>query len=227
VQPEDRDFADIPDPASFGDAPLPPIAPRLPSPTRREVTRRRVLGIASAVLWPMVILVAWGLRPRGSVDTGSMGLQSALWSAAIVVAAFAAFSGGKRGLGQDVRRSEILVFGGLLAFALIALFWIPARADTAFGAVGPASLLAPCMTLGLFVALPMLLAAGWSLRHAFVRAAGWRGATLGAAAGFGGVFVLTLHCGSPFGGHVLIAHGLPLVVATLAGALAGHRFARA
>jgi hypothetical protein len=221
-------FADIPDPAlRSASEPRSAMPPSGPSLTRRQLGRRRAVALAAAALWPIAIVGAWGLRQRESVEMSSMGAQSAVWIALIGLAAFVAFSRGKSGLGRPVRWAEWVVGAGLLSFLLIALLWIPARAVAGFAAVGPASLLAPCVGLGLFAAVPMLVVASWPLRHAMVQGAGWRGASLGAAAGFGAVLVLTLHCASAFGGHVLLAHGAPLVVATLAGAFIGARFGRA
>jgi Negative regulator of sigma F len=235
MKPEDRRddrpgdvFADIPDPAfRSASQPLSSMTPGGASLTRRQLGRRRTVALAAAALWPVAIVGAWGLRQRESVDTGSMALQGALWIVLIVLAAFVAFSRGKRGLGRPVRWAEWVVGGGLLSFLFIALLWIPARAVIGFAAVGPASLLQPCIGLGLFAAVPMLMVASWPLRHAMVQGAGWRGATVGAAAGFGAVLVLTLHCPSAFGGHVVLAHGAPLVIATLAGAFIGARIGRA
>jgi hypothetical protein len=40
------------------------------------------------------------------------------------------------------------------------------------------------------------------------------------------VVVLVLVCGSPYGGHIALAHGMPLIVATLIGAWGGSRIGR-
>jgi hypothetical protein len=66
-----------------------------------------------------------------------------------------------------------------------------------------------------------------ALRRSFVAGAAWRGALVGAACGFVAAFVLTLHCASPFGGHVVLAHGVPIGVAAAVGAFFGIRVGRA
>ena len=68
--------------------------------------------------------------------------------------------------------------------------------------------------------VPVLLVALWALQRAFPSAAGWRAAALGAAVGLVGSLVLTMHCGSPFGGHVALAHGLPIIIAAVGAAFA-------
>jgi hypothetical protein len=40
------------------------------------------------------------------------------------------------------------------------------------------------------------------------------------------VVVLVLVCGSPYAGHIALAHGMPLVIATLVGAWGGSRIGR-
>jgi hypothetical protein len=87
-------------------------------------------------------------------------------------------------------------------------------------------MLESCFQIGLTVAAPMALLAVWTMRRSFPSGAGWRGAALGAAAGLAGVVVLVLLCGSPYGGHIALAHGLPLVIATLIGAIGGMRLGR-
>jgi hypothetical protein len=64
------------------------------------------------------------------------------------------------------------------------------------------------------------------MRRAFPAGAVWRGAALGAACGLAGVVVLVLLCGSPFGGHIALAHGMPLVIATVIGAFGGSRMGK-
>lgn len=223
------EFSDIPDllPPSLEGGPLPVAPSGGASPTRRQLGRRRALALVAASSWPLALLVFWGLRQRGSASMGFMTAQSAMWIALLAIAAWVAFSKGRRGLGRPIRSLEAVVLGGLVLFLLVALLWLPAGAATSFGEIGPASLLAPCVSLGLFAALPMLLIAAWPMRRTLVSGAAWRGALLGAAAGFGAVFVLTLHCGSTYGGHVALAHGAPLLVATLAGAALGARLGRA
>jgi hypothetical protein len=83
-----------------------------------------------------------------------------------------------------------------------------------------------CFQIGLTVAIPMLILAAVAMRRSFPSGAGWRGAALGAACGLGAIVVLVLLCGSPFGGHVAIAHGMPLVLATLIGAWGGRALGR-
>jgi len=227
-RPAFGDFSDIPDvlPPSLDRAPLPLAPPGRASPNRAQFGQRRALALGVAALWPLVPLAVWGLRPRASAGLGFLAAQGVTWIALLLVAAFVAFSGGRRGLGRSVRSIEAVVLGALFSFLVVALLWLPSGSAGGFAEIGPASLLTPCVTLGMLVAAPMLLVAAWPLRRTLPSGAGWRGAALGAAAGFAAVLVLTLHCSSTFGGHVALAHGAPVVLATLAGAAFGARAAR-
>jgi hypothetical protein len=227
-EPLAAEFLDIPDPlqAPIGRAPLPAV-PSEASPTRLQLGRRRALALGVAALWPLVLLAVWGFRQRGSADMGFMAAQGATWTALIALASFLSFSRGRRGLGAPIRAVEAVVLGGLLVFFFVALFWLPSGDASAFAEMGPPALLPPCLSLGLFASLPMLLVATWPMRRTLVNGAAWRGAALGVAAGFGAVLVLTLHCSSTFGGHIALAHGAPLLVAAVAGAILGARLGRA
>ena len=154
-----------------------------------------------------------------------MAAQFALWAVFLSFAAWFALSGGKRGLGRPVRDLRVIAFGAPLAFIALAYLWLPPH-ERAGRSLGGANMLGGCLEIGHQVALPMVLLAAIAVRRSFPAGAVWRGAALGAACGLGGVLVLVLLCGSPFAGHIAIAHGAPLVLATLAGALAGSKVGR-
>jgi hypothetical protein len=220
-------WSDIPDPL-LGSAPPPssPMkAPTLPAATRAQVHVQRFVFLGAAVLWPAIVFVYYGGGWRGhGVDF--VAAQFALWSACLLFAGWVALSTGTRGVGQPIGWLRIAAVGAPLGFVLLALFWLPSNGKP-FGDVGPPAMLEGCFQIGLTVAAPMVLLAVWAMRRSFPSGAVWRGAPLGAAAGLGGVVVLVHLCGSPYGGHIALAHGLPLVIATLVGAVGGTRLDRA
>jgi hypothetical protein len=229
MAPEPKDWLDIPDPwgASPPSARKAPPSPPAASPTRADLKRRRVVALVASLAWAGAVLALFGFREELADNAGLVAGQAALWSAFVALALALAIGKGRRGLGSPVDRARVVALGAPLAFLVAALFWLPRVQGASFGATGPLFGLVACFTTGVVVAIPMIALSLWSVRRSFPSAAGWRGALLGAASGLGAVLVLTLHCGSPFGGHVALAHGMPLVLSSLAGAWLGTRFARA
>jgi hypothetical protein len=222
-------FLDIPDPLNIAREAPPAPMPRFdaPSPTRSEMRRRRRWALRAAFILPLLALAIYGVREQLRENALLVLVQCATWLALLAIASIAALSRGRAGMGSSVRLAEIVAFLAPASFLALALGWVPQQAHTELGAVGPVAQIFKCMSLGLAVSLPLLLVAIWSLRYAWVSAAGWRGAALGAASGLVAVFALTLHCGNDFGAHIAIGHGTPLVLSTLIGALLAIRWARA
>ena len=227
---DDRHLAD-----AWGDIPDPIVgsterraesmkAPAVDSPTRTQRRLQRFVLLAAAVLWPAGVLLYYGGGWRGK-GLDYVAAQFAIWAGSLLCAAWVALSAGKRGIGRPMSWLRIAALGAPLAFMVLALFWLPPNGK-AFGDVGPPAMLEGCFQIGLTVAVPMLVLAVGAIRRSFPSGAGWRGAALGAACGLGGVVVLVLLCGSPYGGHIALAHGMPLVIATLVGAWAGVRLGR-
>ena len=219
-------FSDIPDPiARSSERPAAAMkAPAVASPTRSQVRLRRFVLLGAAVLWPAGVFAYYGGGWRGrGVDY--VAAQFAIWAGSLLFSAWIALSAGRRGVGRPVPWLRIAAIGAPLAFLFLALFWLPPNGKS-FGDVGPPAMLEGCFQIGLTVAMPMLILAVGAMRRSFPSGAGWRGAALGAACGLGGVVVLVLLCGSPYGGHIALAHGMPLVIATLVGAWGGTRLGR-
>ena len=224
-RPDDA-WSDIPDPlAGMPRSPAPDLkAPATPSATRSQVKLQRLLFIGSAVLWPVGVFLYYGGGWRGhGIDF--VAAQFTLWAAFLLFAGWVALSAGARGVGRPVPWLRMAAVGAPIGFVLLELFWLPPNGK-AFGALGPPAMLEGCFQIGLTVAVPMLVLAVLAMRRSFPSGAAWRGAALGAACGLGGVLVLVLLCGSPFGGHIAVAHGLPLVIATLVGAWGGRTIGR-
>lgn len=150
------------------------------------------------------------------------------WSCSFFLAigtAFAALWPGRFGLGIAVRANATWAVLSPLAF------WI-----AALGARAP--YLAPfdpqrglhillCLDLTLtFAALP-LLALSLGLRRVLAGPARLRATLLGASAGLWAGTTMNLHCPNVDGLHVALGHGLPVLLATLFGAVVLARTARA
>jgi len=222
----DPAWLDIPDPLLRPAEPRssPAVAPAAESPTRSQVRWQRLVALAACVVWPAIVLMRSGFRRP--FEGSFLVPQTLVWAALLILTAWASVSSGRRGLGRPVRLAELLAIGAPAAFVVLGLFWLPGQAPNRFGEIGPIALVPNCVALGLSVAIPMLVASAWSLMRSFPTGASWRGAALGAACGLGAALVLTLHCGSQFGGHIALAHGGPLALTTLAGAIFGSKLGR-
>jgi hypothetical protein len=234
MAPDDR-FAemwnDIPDPIASGEPEVssdrPMRAPVAPSPTRGATKLRRMVALAAFVAWPLLLRLVWGLRPDIEERLSFVLGQTALFGLLLVAVLLVAVLPGRRGLGRPVSLVRLAAIGAPIVFAVVGLLWLPSGAPGSFGEVGPWGPVMKCLSLGLLVALPMLMVGLWAMRRAFPSASGWRAAALGAGLGLVGSVVLTAHCGIQLGGHVALAHGLPIVIAALLGAALGSKVARA
>jgi len=216
----DEIWKDIPDPLvpSSAAATRSVEPPRDASPTRAAMKSRRAVALAAMVAWSAVVLLRWGFRPQ--IASSFVVGPAILFAVLLVSAGLIAISPGRRGLGGPVSRAQMAALGAPIAFMLIGLFWLPPDSPGSFGDIGPGAAIGACLSIGLLVVVPILLVALWALQRTFPSGAGWRAAALGAAVGLVGSLVLTMHCGSPFGGHVALAHGLPIVIAAVGAAFA-------
>ena len=214
-----REWFEIPDPmatrASLHERRQP--APAGPSLTRRQVTVRRMVALPAVIGWSLAVVAA--IHPRSGLGPHLMPIaaQCAIWIGLSLLGVHAAAARRRHGLGSPAWVAEILALAAPVVFVALAFVWLPAADGGGSTAVGPLRALLACFGVGLLVAVPALCLAAWALRHAFVTAPAKRGAAVGAACGLLAAAVLTLHCGSSQSGHVALAHGLPLVAATLLG----------
>ena len=198
-----------------------------PSPTRADMRRRRQAALAASVLWAATVLAFFGLR-QGLVDRASfVAGQTILWSLLLTSALVLSVGAGRRGFGGPLTWARAVTFGAPFLFLILGLVWLPEGTSTSFGALGPPLRIVACFLVGILTSAPIVVVAFWAVRRSFPSAAGWRGALLGAASGLTASIVLTLHCGSPDGGHIALAHGLPIVVSAIAGSFLGTKIARA
>jgi hypothetical protein len=84
-----------------------------------------------------------------------------------------------------------------------------------------------CLDLTLAWAAVPLFCAGLTLRRAFPSGARFRGGLVGAACGLFSGATMNLHCPNVDGAHVMLGHGIPVVMAALVGALVLARWSKA
>jgi hypothetical protein len=127
-----------------------------------------------------------------------------------------ALGSGKLGLGLKIGLVSTLAILGPVSFCVIALGApIPRVAE-------PGTLIDTVLCFDItvaWVAVPLLCAA-ITLRGAFAAGARWRSALVGAGIGLFAGATMNLHCPNVAPAHMLLGHGLAVVVAAVLGALA-------
>lgn len=220
-------LGDIPDPGDLARGPLPPLrVPSIDAPARTVVQQRRVLALVASVAWLGAHLVVYGVRPDlRQLPALYVAAQIALPFLTALVSVFVGLASGKLGLGLRVGLVSVLTVLGPTAFALIAL-GAPVPSVVPDGAGSLIGMLVCFDITVAWAAVPLLFAA-LAYRGAFPAAARWRSALVGAGAGLFAGAVMNLHCPNLAPAHMLFGHGLPVILATLAGALLLARRARA
>ena len=222
TSPTDPEFAallgEIPDPAASAS-----VAPslRLPSlpgaPTRQVVQGRRAAALIGGLSWLGVHLAVYGVRTdlAGLPFTyvaAQIALPVLLATGSLVVA----LGSGKLGLGLKIGLVSSLAILGPASFCVIALGAPIPRVPE------PGTLLDTVLCFDItvaWVAVPLLCAA-ITLRGAFAAGARWRSALVGAGIGLFAGATMNLHCPNVAPAHMLLGHGLAVVVAATLGALA-------
>lgn len=219
-------FGEIPDPGAV----LPPSPSALPrvrelaaSPARDTVRKRRLAALIGSAAWLLTHLAVYGLRSDlHELPTLYVAAQILLPFLVALVSLFAALSYGKLGLGSRIGVVSGLVLLGPLAFCLVAL-GAPAPHFTAADEPSLLGILVCFDITVAWTAVP-LLSAALVLPGAFAAGVGWRSALVGASVGLFAGATMNLHCPNAAPLHVLMGHGLPVLVATLLGALVlGYR----
>jgi hypothetical protein len=220
-RPTDPEFAEllgeIPDPAQ-ATSPAPLRRPSLPAaPTRQLVQRRRVAALVGGLSWLGVHLAVYGIRTDLSglpftYVAAQIALPVLLATSSLVVA----LGSGKLGLGLRIGLVSTLAILGPASFCLIALGApVPRTPET--GTLVDTVL---CFDITVaWVAVPLLCAA-ITLRGAFAAGARWRSALVGAGIGLFAGATMNLHCPNVAPAHMLLGHGLAVVVAAALGAVA-------
>lgn len=218
-------FGEIPDP----NAALRPVRTplRVPerdvSPARDSVQKRRRAAFAGSAAWLLTHLIVYGVRSdfRG-LPWLYVAAQVLLPFLVASASLFAALAYGKLGLGAKIGLVSGLVLLGPAAFCLVALGApLPHVAES-----DESSLLGILVCFDITVAwtaVPLLCAA-LALPGAFATGVRWRSALVGAAIGLFAGATMNLHCPNAAPLHVLTGHGLPVIVATILGAVVlGYR----
>jgi hypothetical protein len=220
-------LADIGDPfAEDASAPIRPMDPsRTPaqSPTRSRMRALRAVALAAALLYDAAWLVLRERRPDlGSMSTANLVIGIAIPLIAAALALGAATRSGPRGLGLPAARVAALALAVPAFFAAATLLSAPADAsDPLFWRRAAA-----CMAVTAILTLGPMALALWAFRRAFAAAAGWRMAAVGLAAGALAAATMSLACPISAASHVIVGHGLVMIVAALAGALLAPALAR-
>jgi hypothetical protein len=221
-------LADIGDPfAEDASARIRPMdrsrTPLGPSPTRSRMRTTRAIALAAALLYDAAWLVFHERRPDlGSMSTVGLVLGIAIPLSAACLALGAAVRRGPRGLGIPAGRMAALAIAGPVLFVVATLVAAPPDAgDPLFWRHA-----AGCMAVTAILALGPMALALWAFRHAFAAAAGWRTAAVSLAAGAFAAATMSLACPITAASHVIVGHGLVMIVAALAGALLAPALAR-
>lgn len=218
-------FGEIPDPcaasSSFG--PATSVRAVEDAPARDAVRKRRAAALTGSAAWLLAHLTVYGVRSDfpelPSLYVFAQVLLPFLVAAASLVAALSA---GKFGLGLKIGLISGLALLGPLVFCLVALGApMPHAADAeASSLIG----IFVCFDITVAWTAAPLLAAALSLPGAFATGARLRSALVGAAVGLFSGATMNLHCPNVAPLHMFMGHGLPVVVATVLGALVlGYR----
>lgn len=215
----DKPFNDIPDPFEHKRdaiaATLSQAEARAPSeraPTR--ATRRAHFAAALIVTLVSTTFVVryWGFRP--DIASVYVVLPLALWIAAVGFSLISLLKPDARGLVRNIRVIWAIVLGLPLLFAVSA-GWadksgepFPFVWDTAF----------PCVKWAGIAGIGPIVAAILLFRRSFISAPVWRGAAAGAAVGLSAGLTVHSVCPHTDPTHVLVTHGLPILIGALLGA---------
>jgi hypothetical protein len=218
-------FSEIPDPSPLQEAapPLLRLPELLPSPERSRVRKHRLAALTCSVAWLFTHLVFYGIRTDfHGLPVLYVAAQILLPFGVAVASLFVALSYGKLGLGARIGLVSGLAVLGPLAFCLVAF-----GAPVPYVADSDASSLRGnlvCFDITVAWAAVPLLCAGLTLPGAFASGVRWRSALVGAAIGLFAGATMNLHCPNVAPLHVLMGHGLPVIVATILGAVVlGYR----
>ena len=217
----DPDFvarlAEIPDPAGSAPSRRELEPPSLPATATRQLVRsRRLAALLGGLAWLGVHLTVYGVR----ADLSALPLTYALAQIVLPISLatgslFVALGRGKLGLGLKSGLISSLAVLGPASFCVLAL-GAPAPRSPEGGTLID-TLLCFDITIA-WVAVPLLCAA-ITLLGAFATAARWRSALVGAGIGLFAGATMNLHCPNVAPAHMLLGHGLPVVVAALLGGL--------
>lgn len=217
-----EDFGSIPDPArGVVSRPAPaPTPPGDPSPTRDQRRRRNLIALGFALAW--LAFLVWRLGLRGNIADAGLLASLGAWALVSGGGLALALRPNARGLPPSLRAVQII----LLALAALYVAGVLVRAAAAPTVPIHWSNVIGCLSCAHLLAAGPLVVAAIVFRRSFLSFPAWRGAVVGAACGFGGAIGIHAHCAVETASHVLVAHGLVIVIAALLGAALGARQGR-
>jgi len=217
-----ENFGSIPDPArGVASRPTPsPSPPGAPSPTRAERRRRTLIAALFGVAW--LIFLVWRLGLRANIGDAGLLTSLGLWTLVSGGGLALALRPNARGLPPSLRVVQVL----LLALAAFYVAGVLARAATAPTVPIHWTNVIGCLSCAHLLAAGPFVVAALIFRRTFLSFPAWRGAIVGAACGLGGAIGIHAHCAVETASHVLVAHGLVIVIAAALGAALGARQGR-
>jgi hypothetical protein len=220
VEPEPLGaFSDIPDPAArVASRPLPePVMPTTPSLTRAEQRRRAAICALLALLW--IGLCVGYCEPRADIGEPGAIVPIAIWTLTSAGALLFAVRPRPRGLPAGVRAIQIVLA------AIPILFVVPVLIVSGGAPDGPLGLRwsegGECMSVGSLMGIGPLLLASFALQRSFPSIPAARGAAIGILAGLFGAVGIHAVCAAHARGHLLFAHGAPILLLSVLGCLFG------
>lgn len=214
-----KDLFDIPDPfaqharAEVG-LPAPDVEALPAAPTRSRTWALRAGAAAGLIVCEALLVSRMGLRP-GGVDATVILVGVVLPILAATLTFAAAHSSASR-----KARIVVMLVACVLAFVLTTFLTRAPGDDSVTG-------MSACIVATSMMAAGPTLLAVFAMRHAFVTGAAWRTAALGLASGVIGAAATRLYCANDAVPHVLVGHGVPILLATIVAVVLGTRFTRA
>jgi hypothetical protein len=213
------DFSAIPDPAA---GKVPREAPAVAPPTEPSLTRaaRRTRGwiaFGAAVGWILILLMKFGAR--ADLMTASVVAQITIWLVIACAGLALALRPDARGLPRGVRIVQGTILAASVGFTVLVIVLTPANTKHVSGAY-------VCLIVATAMMLGPLFFAAIVLGRSFLSAPGWRGAALGAIAGLAAATGIQAHCPIEAMDHVLLTHGLPILLGAVIGGLWGRTLGR-
>lgn len=219
------DFDDVPDFITESEAAPRSPALRSKAPDRTSTRARRWAALSLSIAWLGMHLAVYGVRKDlADLPMLYVAMQIVVPFLFAIASLALALRSGQLGLGLSVGLLLTVGVLGPLSFLLIAI-GAPAPRPVPEGGSFWLGMLV-CLDITLSWAAVPLLCAAVSLRRAFAAGASFRAALVGAAAGLLSGAVMNLHCPNIQGAHILLGHGIPMVIATLLGALLVVRWSR-
>jgi hypothetical protein len=218
---------EIPDPvqAPPGEPPKPPALSQV-APDRAQVRRRRQGALGLSLTWLVCHLAVFGVRQDlQQLPSPYLAAQVGLPLLLSLASLYVATRPGRFGLGLDWMAVAALAVFGPLAFWVVGVVMPPPHAAAKdlhpwLGALACSDIMLAWMFVPLFAA-----AIAW--RGAFAAAAAWRSALIGAAVGLLSGATINLHCQNTHPFHLVIGHGVPVLLGALVGGLVVKRWMRA